>query len=329
MDFGKVLGRAWEITWRWKILWVLGFLASLGQGSSASTSSYSVSGDEFDLGSWPLFRTYEELAAGILGLIILICCVLIVIAIVIWVVSVIARGGLIAGVQQVEEEGSTTFRRAWAAGVKKFWTLFGLSILAALPMILLVIVGVIFLSLGIGVGIGMLDQAEAAGITTIVFVSIICGGLLCCGLIALRIVLEQIRIYAERAAILEDLGWIDAFKRGWQVLKENLGATIILWLIFLALGIVIFIISIPIMFLLSLPFLALIPLADSGAWMVVPAICGGLLFFIIIAVIRTLVTVFSSATWTLAYRELTGLQAPPSPDVEQLDEGGELAAEAG
>ena len=26
MDFGKVIGRAWQITWRWKILWVLGFL---------------------------------------------------------------------------------------------------------------------------------------------------------------------------------------------------------------------------------------------------------------------------------------------------------------
>ena len=47
MDFGKVLGRAWEITWRWKMLWVLGFLAALGQGNGAGPN-YSLSGDEFE-----------------------------------------------------------------------------------------------------------------------------------------------------------------------------------------------------------------------------------------------------------------------------------------
>ena len=37
MDFGKVLSRAWEITWRWKVLWVLGFLAALGQGTGGGS----------------------------------------------------------------------------------------------------------------------------------------------------------------------------------------------------------------------------------------------------------------------------------------------------
>ena len=62
---------------------------------------------------------------------------MILIGIALWVVSVIARGGLIAGVQQVEDEGGTRFGQAWRAGRKRFWSLFGIGILAGLPSFLI------------------------------------------------------------------------------------------------------------------------------------------------------------------------------------------------
>ena len=307
MDFGKVLGRAWEIIWRHKVLWVLGFLAGLGQtgGGTQSLYEYDINGGDLNGFTYRLGESTEEFFAAISVLILGVLCLLFIIAIVIWVISVISRGGLIAAVQQVEEDGSTSFRQAWAAGAKKFWTLLGLSILSAIPMIILLIVGLVFLGLGIGVGLGMLDVAEAAAITTLIFVSVVFGGFLCCGLFILMIVLEQIRIYGERAAILEDLGWIDAFKRGWQVFKENLGATIILWLIFFALGIVIFGISFVIMAAIAAPFFGLIFVDDPGLWLLGPLCFGGLLGVLVFAFIRSIVTAFTSATWTLAYREMT------------------------
>ena len=305
MDFGKVLGRAWEITWRYKMLWVLGFLAGLGQTGGAPQSSYSMSGYEYDRFSYELSESAAEFFAALSALILGIICLLFIIAILIWVVSVISRGGLIAAVQQVEEDGSTSFRQAWAVGVKKFWTLFGLSFLSALPMIILIIIGVVFLAIGIGVAVGLLDTSEAAPIISLVLISVICGGFFFCGFFLLVIVLEQIRIYGERAAILEDLGWIDAFKRGWQVFKENLGATIILWLIFFALGIVIFGITFVIMAAIAAPLLGLIFVDDSGLWLLGPLCFGGLLGVIVFALIRSIVTAFTSATWTLAFRELT------------------------
>ncbi|MCJ7659451.1 MAG: hypothetical protein MUO67_09905, partial [Anaerolineales bacterium] len=248
MDYGKVLGRAWEITWRWKVLWILGFLASLGSGGGGGggSNAYTGNGQDFNIDKWTQGippGDFLPAVSGIIGIIIAVVCVLFIIFIALWVVSVIARGGLIAGVQQVEDEGSTTFRTAWVAGRKKFWTLFGLGILAAIPMIILIFAGIILLGLGIAAAVGAMDISETAGIAGIVMISLLCGGFLCCGMIILGIVLEQIRVYGERAAILEDLGWINAFKRGWQVLKENLGPTIIFWLIFLAIGIVIFVIS--------------------------------------------------------------------------------------
>jgi hypothetical protein len=42
-----------------------------------------------------------------------------------------------------------------------------------------------------------------------------------------------------------------------------------------------------------------------------------LLFIIVAALINSLVTTFTSATWTLAYREMTGLSAVP-PEAAQL-----------
>src|SRR5512138_3355484 len=109
MDFGGILSRAWQIVWRWKVLWILGFLAALGQGTGGANSGFSFGSQDFQTGNFPNFT----LPAAAEGLIIALACLAVIVAIALWVVSVIARGGLIAGVAQVEEEGSTSLGRAW------------------------------------------------------------------------------------------------------------------------------------------------------------------------------------------------------------------------
>jgi hypothetical protein len=303
MDFGKVLGRAWEITWRWKMLWVLGFLAALGQAGGFPQSSYSYDWDGFDSFFYRPIGPLDDFFAAITAAIIAVICVFIIIAIIIWVISVIARGGLIAAVQQIEDDGTTSFGRAWSVGVKKFWTLFGLGILTTLPMLI-----IFFLSAVVGIAyfiglVGTQPTEELVGGS--ILLAILCGGLLCCGTFFLGVILEQIRIYGERAAVLEDVGWIDSFVRGWNVLKENLGATIILWLIFFAIGIVIFGITFLIGIAIAAPFLGLFFVNDPGAWVFAPICIGGLLGVIVFALIRSIVVAFTSSTWTLAFREMT------------------------
>ena len=137
-------------------------------------------------------------------------------------------------------------------------------------------------------------------------------------------VLSQIRIYAERAAILENLGWIDAFRRGWHVLRGNLGATIVLWLIFLVLGLIIGAIAFAIVLPITLPLGALAgangPDSTFNSLLLLP-ICGlGLVGIIVGAIVSSVLNTFTSATWTLAYRQMTGprapLAAPSGPVVE-------------
>ncbi len=312
MDYGKVLGRAWQITWRWKILWILGFLASLGQGGwGQTTTSYSTNSE--DWGRWGVEMPSPEWVAGIIGIVVAVACLALLIGIALWVVSVIARGGLIAGVQQVEEEGQTSFGGAWRVGVQRFWTLFGISILAALPIIVLVVVGVVVFGLLVAGTIGAIDQAAEVGGALGGLSLFACGGTFCCGMILVGIVLAQIQIYAERAAVLEGLGWIEAFKRGWEVLKSNLVPTILFWLIFLVIGLLVGVVILVVLAGVGLPFGAILASIDIdvGPWLLAPICCGGLLFLIFGALINSIVSTFTSATWTLAYREMTGLASPP------------------
>jgi len=317
MDYGKVLGRAWEITWRWKVLWILGFLAALGSGGGALGSSSSYSGDSSQWGK----TYYDAIPPAVVGIILAFLCLALFIGIAIWVVSVIARGGLIAGVHQVEEEDSTSFGQAWRAGAARFWTLVGIGILSALPMILMVIVGIVALIATILGGMAVADVPEA--VVGVLIPGLLCCGVFCCGAIILAVVLAQIRIYAERAAILEGLGWIDAFKRGWEVLKDNLVPTIVYWIIFFVIGLLLAAVIGGTMVALFIPVIAVMVSTDPGAWIAVPICCGGLLAIIVGALLGAIVQTFTSATWTLAYREMIGLAAPvtePEPEPEPESE---------
>jgi hypothetical protein len=310
MDYGKVLGRAWEITWRWKILWILGFLATLGTGGTAGNPSYS-----YDSSDWGYTTYGPQIPPEIIGLLVGAGCLVIILAIALWVISTIARGGLIAGVQQVEEEGSTGFGQAWRVGARRFWTLFGIGILAGLPTFILLVAGIGALVVLILLTVSGFETSDAAGVSGIL-ASVLCGGTLCCGAIVLSLILAQIRIYAERAAVLEGFGWIDAFVRGWQVLKQNLGPTIILWLIFFVIGLVIGALIFGALAVVIAPMFALFGRSDPGTWLVVPMCFGGLLGAIVFALISSVVETFTSASWTLAYRQLAGMAAPETETAE-------------
>jgi hypothetical protein len=285
-------------------LWILGFLSALARGISSANPNYS--GNRTD---WANFHV----PPGVVGLIVAVGCLAILVGIALWVVSVIARGGLIAGVQQVEDQGSTGFVEAWRVGRNRFWTLFGISVLTAIPTFIVVLLGLGVLVLLILGTVGIYNTSQGAGALGIA-ASVLCGGTLCCGAIVLAIILEQIRVYGERAAILEGLGWIDAFKRGWQVLREHLGPTIILWLIFLLIGLVFGAVIFGGVVALIVPFAVAFGQGQGANWLILPLGCGGILAILVLALIGSIVETFTSATWTLAYRELTGLTTQPAAE---------------
>ena len=115
-------------------------------------------------------------------------------------------------------------------------------------------------------------------------------------------------------AILEGLGWVGAFERGWEVLKANIGPTIIFWLIFLVIGLVIAVVVGGTVLAAVVPFAALFATTAPGPWIAAPLCFGGLLAVLVFALIGSIVETFTSATWTLAYREMMGLAAPAASE---------------
>lgn len=305
MDFGQVLSRAWKITWRWKVLWVFGFLVSLGQsGSQGGNNSRWLEG------RWRGGKFLERIPPEVVSLLVALVCVGLIIAIALWVLSVIGRGALVGGVKQVEEEGSTDLGRAWRVGVRRFWTLFGISLLTGLPIFILALLVVAAFVVPVLADVGL--SAGRQGPRGIFALSFLCGVPLCCGTIIVAILLSQIRVYADRAAVLEGLGWIDAFQRGWQVLRDNIGPTVIFWLIFFGIGLVFALVVGGGLLALIVPFVALVANTDLGSWILVPIACGGLVAMVVGALIGSVVQTFTSATWTLAYREMIGSGTPPA-----------------
>jgi hypothetical protein len=307
MDYGKILSRAWQITWRWKALWIFGFLVSLGQAGSQGGNGVNWVEDRV-----PGTRFFGRIPPEVVGILIALACVGLIIIVALWVLSVIGRGALIGGVQQVEEEGSTSLGRAWRAGVRRFWTLFGISILTGLPIFILILVVIVTFA---GPIVAEVDLSAGQQEPTGIFVLSLCGVPLCCGTIIVAIVLAQIQTYADRAAVLEGKGWIDALRRGWEVLRENIGPTLIFWLIFFGIGLAFAIVIGGGLFVLILPLAFIFAETDLGPWLLLPLACGGLVAAVIGAIINSMLQTFTSATWTLAYREMTGLGGLP-PEAE-------------
>ena len=122
MDYGNLLKRAWTIMWTHKYLialasWLLWVMADFPRPAPNNVS-------EEDFQSLPDFcrsRTYPDsrpaLARGT-AIIAVIIGVLLVVFLVIWALSQIAHGRLIAGVDMIET-GDSSLGIAWQAGWRR------------------------------------------------------------------------------------------------------------------------------------------------------------------------------------------------------------------
>lgn len=283
MDYGSVIRRAVNVVWDNKFLIVLGILVALGGGGGSGSVSYNFGGGDFDFGQGaqtpPDFSQIPELPpevgvalGGAAVFLVLLCCVLLVVALVVFVVSTVARGGLIAGVDDIEEERPSSLSQAWSAGWQRAWTLLGIAILPTIPSAILA-----FIALVLGLGVAALSEAVGVQMAGVLVVLVP----LACVLIPIALALTLLRTFANRAAMLEGLGVIASYGRGWEILRDNFGSAFALFLIQILAGIVISLLLLP------------------GAVL----LC---LFWPLIFVFQGALSAVFSSMWTLAWREWTG-----------------------
>lgn len=297
MNYGELLNRTWNIIWEHKFLIVLGVLVALGSGTGGGTQS----GGSFSfdqpremprLPEIPQFRELPDLGdmgPAVAGLAIIAVIGAVLLALALWVVSTIARGGLIAGASAVDEGRSSSFSQAWSAGWRKGWRLLGIGILPAIPGFLLAVLGV-----GSAVAFGGLARyiGRDVGLPIAANVGILVA-LLTCILLPFVIVLGLLRTFANRACMLEDTGVFRSYRRGLEVLLDHLGSALVLFLIQIGISILLGIAGI------LFGFAALL---CCILWPLLLLVQGG-------------IAAYFSTMWTLAWRGWTGvspLTAAPS-----------------
>jgi hypothetical protein len=137
------------------------------------------------------------------------------------------------------------------------------------------------------------------------------------------VLIEQVNI----AIIVEDLSIIDGLKRGWEVLRDNIGNLIIMGLILLIGGIIAgIIIAIP-MIAVFLP-LGLGFLGDSTSYYDA-LLSGGIItsllccaaYIPVLIVLNGILQAFIKSAWTLTYLQITGQDSSSKEElVESIGE---------
>jgi hypothetical protein len=315
MDFGYVLKRAWEIIWKFKVLWIFGILAGCGQasGSSGSNSSYRVSNGN---GNIPprIEQFFNQLDSAQITLMVTIAIIVVLLLIIISILlGTVGRVGLINGTMKAEQGAERlTFGELWHDGLTYFWRVFGLNLL--IGVIIFVAMLAIFIP-------GILLTIGTLGIFLACLLPIVC--LLVPVMWAVSVITEQ----ANVALVVENLGIFAALKRGWQVVKENAGNMIVMALI-LMLGVGLlggFIIGLPLVVVLTPALIGIA--ANTADALRNGLIIAGLLFVAYLPVLLLLsgiLRAYTSSAWTLTYIRLSTkplqseIEAPQTPEATDV-----------
>lgn len=304
MDFGEVLGRAWRIIWKHKILWIFGIFAgcSRGGGGGAGNSGYRFSGtnpqgqipqipenDQF----WSQFGNWIGTHWWVVFLFILAILVLALIAI---LLGTIGRIGLIKGTQKADAGAEHLgFAELWDESLPYFWRVFLLALIVGVLSFVLVLALIL---LGFGAAVITL------GIGLICLIPLFCVLLIVLWFVGLVIQL------AEVAIVVENLGIMEGVRRGWEVVQRKVGPVLIMWLILAVIAFVgSLVIALPILVTI-VPAAVAFGLANAQAttpnWapLIVGLVCCAV-YFPFLLVLNGILTAYSQSAWTLTFLRLT------------------------
>jgi hypothetical protein len=287
MDYGSILRRGWEISWKNKGLWLLGILSGCtsGAGNPSQNFTWQTSGQEVSNTAQQFPNVPEGFwVALIIGVFVAIL-VLVVVAI---VLGILGQAGLIAGVAHADETGSVKLAEAWRLGRPHFWRLLGLGLLlfAVVMIVALVIAGGVVLTLGLG---------------AICLIPLICLAL------PIGIIVSAYLNLVQNGIVLGKQGVFEALGKGWEVFRAHFWPVVLM-------GVIMMVISFVAGLLISLPMIvAWLPLvavavsqSERGFVAFLPMIGCFLLYLPVLIVLGGILKTYVSSVWTVTYRRLTG-----------------------
>ncbi|MEW5960537.1 MAG: hypothetical protein AB1801_22670 [Chloroflexota bacterium] len=326
MNHLDLLKRAFQITWRYRALWLFGFVLALCGGSGGGGgSNFNVpggSGGDFEeLGDLPNMPDLDPdlIIAVIAGVVVLILVLVIVGA----VAQVVARTALIGMVKQVQTTQAVTIAAGWRWGwSRRSWRLFLLDLLIGIPV---AVVALLLILLALSPLLLLLAEQKALTVVAIVM-TILAVLLVLLILFVVSAVIALLKELAWRRTVLDERGVVDSLRDAVGLAKRRFKDVAIVWLLMLGVGIGWAFVALLVVLPLSLLAAVLAGGIPAGLVYLISrsilgaAIAGVPLALLALIVVNSLGTgfylIYQSAVWTLAYLELgpAGLPAPPAAE---------------
>lgn len=285
----------------------------------------------------PMFATEERAIRTIVVIVAILIGISLVLSLLLALVRYPSETAVMRLVDEYEHSGTRLkFKEGWRRGWDvRAWRLFLVDLLIGTPAfaIIIVLVGVLGLLIYILVGTSGISIQPGA------VVGIILIGILFFAFMLFMALVGLLRQYVARYVTLEGVGVGEAFRRGWEMFKGKFWATVVLGLVQVGLGIAFglaavfaFFLLIPAYAIMAVPAALAAALPGGLAYLlanlslpVAAAIAVGVLvalpFFMIITFsplgfLSGMFAVFLSNIWTLAFRSLQPVGAPPIPNIE-------------
>jgi hypothetical protein len=295
MDFQKLITDSAKFAWKYKILWIFGFIVAFFSGSGGSNfrsnsgSNYSYSPGSMNNPLKEYFSAYSSPA--LLMFVIIFCFIVLALIVISLYLSNVAEASLIIATQKEKagKESEIKFGMLWKESHKYIWNLIGVDF---------------FLFL-----IGMVS-------IVIIAFSAIFPLLLCLTVPVLVLVVIVVAIAAGLAKmdiVINGTGSIQAMQKGFELFFKKIGDLILAFLVSLIPGCIFGLVFIAIAFFMFIPFFAIgigmglasesgrLTLAEIGFLLV-----AGSIINLVISVIAAPYKVFHTAYWVKVYNTITG-----------------------
>ncbi|MEE9442643.1 MAG: hypothetical protein V3V99_08235 [candidate division Zixibacteria bacterium] len=243
MDYGKIIATGFKQAWKYKSLWIFGLFVSGGGSGYFNLSDKFERGDIGNWGRWDRFGDFDLrnfdfdnplFILALAGIVLLL-------VLVFWVLGTISIGGLIGAARDIKSNMEYRFSNALSTGLKKFFPLFGLSLLA-------LIIGGAFVFILIMIGVGTFIIHVGLGLLSLaILIPLLIVGIFIIGVTA---------ALTERMIVIENKQVFDSIGDSFALWKSHLGPSILYALIYLGISIAIGITAMIIVIFMVLPFIA-------------------------------------------------------------------------
>lgn len=305
MDYSNLLNKAWALSWKYKILWVLGFFAAAMGYAGGAENVLIQKSDSFNfnfdngilegIGDW--FQYNPEVS---IALVIFFVGMVMLLLLIIFILNLISVAGLIQGVYQIERNENIRLSQLFRAGASYFWRFLGLFFIAGIVIfafvILIIVINVIAFAIAAPLGILSILISIPIGIFGLFFIENLYS-------------LTQREIVTNQAAVFQSIG------EAYNLLIKHLGPNFVIFLIQMLIGIAIFIGALIILMIFAAP---IIIMAAYSPWILLASLAIIIPLLLLISIfVEGFFGTFTESLMTLFYLELRKLTPrqiiPPSP----------------